>query len=152
MKRVALMVVVLCSAFGCGGDDTPTAPTPASSLRSLAGTWSGSISDPVSGEGTARVSLREESPAALIGSWSATFRNGETYAGIASAYPLESTTFGISLLVAPPPPCATGFGSGQGMLGYLFINLGVTSRQLTATASRTSCSGIGFGSVALSKE
>jgi hypothetical protein len=152
MKRVVLIAVVSCIAFGCGGDDTPTSPTQPASLLSLAGTWSGSFRDQVSGEGTARVSLREESPTALLGTWSATFRNGETYSGIASAYRVQSG-FGISLSVVPPP-CAPGADGGSGLIAYLLVDLAVTSTQLTAVPSRITCSGFGLGSgsVMLSKQ
>jgi hypothetical protein len=121
---------------------------------SPAGSWSGSISDPISGDGTARLSLGAQAPNSLTGTWSAMFKNGDSFSGPAVASLVMPTGYGIILYVDPQPPCVTVSGpSGSALLGFTLINVVVTSSQLTAVSGRLSCSGpgISFGTVNLSK-
>jgi hypothetical protein len=147
--RLAPVVAVIASVAGCSGNATPTSPPTTSSFVSPAGSWSGSISDPISGDGTAQLSLSEQAPNSLTGTWSATFKNGDTFLGPASAGLNAPTGYGIMLYVEPQPPCAGPGGSA--LLGFTLINVLVTSSRLTAVAGRTSCNGFGFGTVNLSK-
>lgn len=149
IRRLAPVVAVMVSVAGCGGSATPTSPTPPSSVVSPAGSWSGSIRDPISGEGTAQLSLSDSAPNSLTGTWSATFKNGDSFSGPASASLNASTGYGIMLYVDPQPPCAGPGGSAP--LGFTLINVAVTSSRLTAVAGRTSCNGFSFGTVDLSK-
>ena len=92
-----LIVLLTASAMflaNCSGSTTPASPSPASPMPSPAGIWVGSFSDPVAGEGSARLTLTEEEPAGsggfalqrrLVGTWAVTFRNGETVEGRAEA-------------------------------------------------------------------
>jgi hypothetical protein len=148
-RRFARVVAVMLSVAGCSGNASPTPPTTTSSVVSPAGTWSGSISDPVSGDGTAELSLSDRAPNALAGTWSATFRNGDRFSGPASAAVNAPTGYGIMLYVDPQPSCAGPGGSA--LLGFTLINVAVTSNRLTAVAGRTSCNGFSFGTVNLSK-
>ncbi len=151
-RRLASVVTVIVSVAGCSGGATPTSPT-TSSVVSPAGNWSGAISDPVSGDGTATLSLSDQAANSLTGTWSATFKNGESFAGPAVATLSAPSGYGITLSVQPPPPCDTTSGPGaSALLGYTLINVVVTSSRLTAVSGRVSCSGPGFGSVNLSKQ
>jgi hypothetical protein len=153
MIRVAPVIVAMVSLAGCGGNSTPrtpTAPTAPSPVVSPAGGWSGSMSDPIKGSGTARLSLTAQAPNALTGTWSVMFENGDAFSGPAVAV-VTATGYGITLNADPPPTCTTSSG-GSALLGYTLINLVVTPTQLTAVSGRLSCSGISFGSVNLSKQ
>jgi hypothetical protein len=150
-RRLASVVAVSLSVAGCSGSTTPTSPT--SSVVSPAGNWSGAISDPVSGDGTANLSLSEQAANSLTGTWSATFKNGDSFSGPAAASLSPPNGYGITLSVQPPPPCDTASGPGaSALLGYTLINVVVTSSRLTAVSGRVSCSGPGFGSVNLSRQ
>jgi hypothetical protein len=146
-RRLTPIIVVMLSVGGCGGN--ATAPT-TTSPSSPSGNWSGSISDQVSGDGSARLSLSDQAPNALVGTWSATFRNGDSFSGPAVANLLIPNGYAITLAVDPQPPCSTG--SEPDLLGFTLINVVVTSRQLTAVSGRLSCSGPSFGTVNLSKQ
>jgi hypothetical protein len=151
-RRLASVVAVIVSVAGCSGSSTPMSPT-TSSVVSPAGNWSGAISDPVSGDGTAKLSLSDQAANSLTGTWSATFKNGESFSGPAVASLSPPNGYGITLSVQPPPPCDTTSGPGaSALLGYTLINVVVTSSRLTAVSGRVSCSGPGFGSVNLSKQ
>jgi hypothetical protein len=146
-------IAVMVGAGGCGSNPAPASPTTTSSVLSPAGNWSGSISDPISGEGTASLSLGEQAPNALTGTWSATFKNGDSFSGPAVAQ-LLAPGYGIFLYVQPPPPCATGQGAGgpTTVVNFGLINVVITSTQLTAISGRLSCSGVSFGTINLSRQ
>jgi hypothetical protein len=137
------------SVAGCSGKGTPTVPTMTPSVASPAGNWSGVISDPISGDGTAQLSLSEQARDSLTGTWSATFKNGDSFSGPASAGLYTSTGYGIMLYVEPQPPCAGADASAP--LGFTLVNVAVASNRLTGAAGRTSCNGISFGTINLSK-
>lgn len=153
-RRLAVIVAVIMSLAGCGGNDSPGSPT-TPSAGSPAGSWSGAFSDPVSGEGTAQLSLSDDGRGSLTGTWSAAFRNGERFSGPAVATLVRTNSYGVTLFVEPPPPCAGG-GAGSGgsaLLGFTLINVVVTSNRLSAVAGRLSCSGgPSFGTVNLSRQ
>jgi len=148
-RRFAPVVAVIVSVAGCGGNDTPTSPTTTSSFVSPAGSWSGSISDPISGDGTAQLSLTDQGQNRLSGTWSATFRNGDSFSGPAFAELTPPTGYGMMLYVLPQSEC-TG-SSGSALLGFTLIEVAVTSSRLTAVSGRLSCNGFSFGTVNLSK-
>jgi hypothetical protein len=148
----------MLSVAGCGSA-TPTSPTTTSSVVSPAGNWSGSISDAISGDGTMQLALSELSPptptgTSLTGTWSATFKNGDSFSGPAVGGLFLPNGYGITLYVqTPPPPCATGSGpGGSAPLGFTLINVVVTSSRLTAVTGRISCNGMSLGTVNLSKQ
>jgi hypothetical protein len=149
-RRVAPIVAVMMSVAGCSGSGTPTVPTLTPSVASPAGHWSGAISDPISGDGSVQLSLSEQARDLLTGTWSATFKTGDNLSGPASAGLYPSTGYGIMLYVEPQPPCAGPDPSAA--LGFTLINVAVASSTLTAVAERTSCNGITFGTVNLSKQ
>jgi len=146
---VALVVAQICGLAGCNGSGRVTAPTPISSSVSPAGNWSGTIADPVSGEGTVNLSL-SELPPNLTGTWSAAFKNGDSFSGPATASQFEPPNYGIMLYVNPPPQCTSP--GGQAALGYTLVNVSVTSTTLTAGAMRINCSGFSFGSISLTRQ
>jgi len=150
-RRLAPVVAVMLSVAGCSGSTTPTSPTTTSSP---AGSWSGSIRDAISGDGIMQFALSEQASNSLTGTWSATFKNGDSFSGPASAGLFLPNGYGITLYVQqPPPPCATGSGSGgSAALSFTFINVVVTSSRLTAVSGRTSCNGASSGAVNLSKQ
>lgn len=150
IRRLAPVVAVMVSVASCSRSATPTSPTTTSSVVSPAGSWAGSISDPISGDGTAQLSLSEQAPNSLTGTWSAAFKNGDNFSGVAVAGLFAPTGYGVMLYVDPPPPCSGPGGSAP--LGYTLINVAVTSSRLTAVAGRTSCNGPSFGTVSLSKQ
>ena len=150
-RRLAPVVAVIVSVAGCGGTATPTSPPTTPTVASPAGSWSGVISDPISGDGTAQLTLSEQAPNSLTGTWSATFRNGDSVSGPASAGLNAPSGYGIMLYGSDPQPrCAAPGGST--LLGFTLINVAVTSSRLNAVAGRTSCNGFSFGSVNLSKQ
>jgi hypothetical protein len=152
-RRLTPVVALMLSIAGCSGNAPPTSPTTTSSPVSPAGHWSGSISDPISGDGTMQLSLSDQAPNSLTGTWSATFKNGDSFSGLAVAGLYLPNGYGIMLYVQPPPPCANGSGpGGSAPLSFTLINIVVTSRQLTAVTGRLSCSGNTFGTVNLEKQ
>jgi hypothetical protein len=151
-RRFASVVAVIVSVVGCSDSATPTSPTTTPSVVSPAGSWSGAMSDPVSGDGTATLSLSDQAANSLTGTWSATFKNGDSFSGPAVATLSLPSGYGITLSVDPPPSCATGSGPGGSTLGFTLINVVVTSSRLTAVSGRLSCSGPSFGAVDLSKQ
>ncbi len=154
-RRLALLVAMTLSVAGCGGHATATSPTTTSSVVSPAGSWSGSINDAISGEGTMRLSLSDQAQNSLTGTWSATFKSGDSFSGLAVAGPSASNGYFIMLYVEPAPPCAIGSGPGASApLSFTLINLVITSSRLTAVTGRLSCSSASpaFGAVDLSKQ
>jgi hypothetical protein len=151
-RRFASVVAVIVSLVGCSDSAPPTSPTTTPSVVSPAGSWSGTISDPVSGDGTAKLSLSDQGANSLTGTWSATFKNGDTFSGPAVASLSVPSGYGITLSVEPPPSCATGSAPGGSTLGFTLINVVVTSSRLTAVSGRLSCSGPSFGTVDLSRQ
>jgi hypothetical protein len=151
-SRVAVAVAVIMSLAGCGGSDTRALPPTTPSAASPAANWTGTISDPIFGNGTAGLSLGDDGRGALTGTWSATFANGNRFSGPAAASLVRPNNYGITLYVEPPPPCAGDGSGGSELLGFTLINVAVTSSRLTAIAGRLSCSGPGFGSINLSRQ
>lgn len=148
--RLAPVVAVMLSVAGCSGGAIPASPTTTSSGVSPAGSWSGSISDAISGDGTMQLALSEQAPNVLTGTWSATFKNGDSFSGLSVAGLFAPPGYGIMLYADPQPTCAVPGGSA--LLGVTLINVVVTSTRLTAVAGRTSCNGASFGTVNLSKQ
>ena len=155
-RRLAPVVAVIVSVAACGGSATPTSPTTTTPVVvSPAGSWSGTISDPISGEGTAQLSLSDQAPNLLSGTWSAMFRNGDSFSGLAFASLFRPNEYGITLSAQPQPPCVSRSGlGGSTPSGFTLINVVVTASRLTAVSGRLSCSGPGFafGTVNLSKQ
>ena len=104
--RLAPVVAVMLSVAGCSGGATPISPPPTSSVVSPAGRWSGSISDAISGDGTMQLALSEQAPNSLTGTWSATFKKGDSFSGRAVVGLFAPTGYGVILYVEPQP---TGF-------------------------------------------
>ena len=160
--RLSPLIVSMLLLAGCSGDSTPVSPTPSSFAASPVGAWAGSFSDPVAGEGTARLALSEQPvgtggliptpQGALAGTWSVTFRNGETLSGPAIGFIVSGASYGFILYPDPAPPCATGPGPASGVLQYSFINTVVTSSRFTAVLSRGTCAGLSFGTVSLGRQ
>jgi hypothetical protein len=109
------------------------------------------MSDPALGEGTAQLSLTEQAQNSLTGTWSVAFKNGGNFSGPATAGVFSPAGYGVVLYVNPPPACGEGPG-GSTLLGFTLTNVAITSNKLTAVAGRTSCSGIAFGTVNLSRQ
>lgn len=166
-RRLVTAVAMLVGLAACGGgsSSTPTSPlspstptTPTTPITAtLAGSWAGSIRDPVSGDGTMVLTLVASSlmPNSLEGAWSMTFRNGEVVGGVAVAGLFTPGGYGVMLYLHEPlPPCLTGTGiSGSAAVSYTLLEVVVTSNRLTAVAGRLSCAGsIGFGTVSLTKQ
>lgn len=146
--RPAWSVAAMLSIAGCSGVGMPTLPTP--SPVSLAGTWSGPVVDAVSGDGTMHLALSTPAPNTLSGTWSAGFINGHSFKGPAVATLSTPTGHSITLFLDPPSTC-TG-SSGSTLVGFTLINVVVTSSRLTAVTARTSCDGVSFGTVSLSRQ
>jgi hypothetical protein len=149
--RLALLGVLMSIVAGCGGSG-PSAPTPiqTSAPSSPAGNWSGTLKDPVAGEGTMQMSLADQS-GVLKGTWSATLESGAKASGASVATLAQG---GYSIILYPDPTaCATTNEPGL-LLLYTLSNVAVTSQRLTAVLMRFSCSGpvFAFGSVDLSKQ
>lgn len=148
--RLASLAVLVSIVAGCGGSG-PSVPTPMqpTAVTSPAGNWSGTMKDPVFGDGTLQMSLAEQS-GMLVGAWSATYKSGGKASG-RSVATLVQGGYGITLYADPTPTCAAGQSA---LLVYTFINVVVTSQRLTATLTPLSCSGpvFVFGSVDLSKQ
>lgn len=144
-RRLALALVLLPSIAGCDGG-SPTAP----SAATLEGTWSGSISDQVAGNGTAHVTFTPEAQHMVRGTWSASFSNGATSSGLVGGGPVGVGGFMITLYADPPPSCDAV--DSLDLLSYQLINISLTSSRLTATSIRLSCSGPGFGNLTLTRQ
>lgn len=161
MRSISTLVLLMLLFGSCSGGSTPTSPTPATSPASPIGTWAGSFSDPVAGEGTARVSFADLPPntgglfptpqGALGGAWSVTFRNGETASGQSYGAPVAGIGYGFTLY-PDAAPCLSGQGPGTGLLQYSLTNAVVTSRTLTAVLVRSSCVDNRFGSISLTRQ
>ena len=97
--------------------------------------------------------LTEQAANALSGTWSATFKNGDSFSGLAVAE-LFSYGYAIILYVQQLAPCETGSGpGGSAPIGFTLINVAVTSSQLTAVAGRLLCTGGPlFGTINLAKQ
>jgi hypothetical protein len=155
-RRFAPLIAVLVSVAGCGS--TPASPSAlgvfdrglapvlsTSTAASLMGHWSGSIIDPISGEGALSLSFTELTANQAIGTWSATFRNGERFSGRASSAPVVSGN-GVVMISDTPLNCAGP------TLSFSLINMAVSATELTAGTWRTTCTGVNIGSVRLSKQ
>lgn len=149
--RCAAVVAAILAVAACSDSAKPTSPTTTSSGLSPAGNWAGSITDAISGDGTLQLTLTERAPTSLTGTWSATFQNGDRFLGPATAGLSAPTGYGIMLYVDPQPSC-TGPGGCGPPLGFTLVSVVVTSNRLTAVVGRTSCSGISFGAVSLSRQ
>ena len=146
---------------GCSGEATPASPSPAPALStgSGAGTWVGTVSEPVAGEGTVRLALSEQAvgqngmatPGALVGTWAFTFRNGESVAGIAEGYLGGSNHFGLILWPEFFQDCQARPGS-SGLVYYSLVNAAVTSSRITAALNRATCARLTVGSVNLVRQ
>lgn len=147
--RLAPVVTVMLSLSACSGGAVPASPTTSPPV-SPAGSWSGSIRDAISGDGTMQLALNEQAPNSLTGTWSAKFNGGDSFSGLSTAGLFAPTGYGIMLYVDPQPRCAEPGGSAP--IGFTLINVVVTSSRLTAVAGRTSCSGATFGTVSLSRQ
>lgn len=153
-RRLAPILAAALGVAGCGGT-AATPPTMTSAVASPAGTWSGAIIEPSSGDGTILLALVDQGSNSFSGTWSATFKSGDSFSGPAVAGLASSSGYFVILYVQPPPPCATGTGpGGSAPLSFTFVNMAVTSSQLTAVTERLACSGVSlqFGSVNLSKQ
>ena len=157
----SLLVAALLLLAGCSGETTPASPSSsqASSSGSGAGSWMGSVSDPVVGAGTATLVLGEQpagpsgtaTQGALAGTWAFTFRNGDTIAGPAEGYLDSRNSFGLILTVDPRQSCQTTPGS-PALVHYQLTNAVVTSSRFTAVLMRMSCTGPTFGTVSLVRQ
>ena len=63
--RLAPVLALMLIVAACSGGATPPSPTTTSSGVSPAGSWSGSISDAISGDGTMELALSEQAPNTL---------------------------------------------------------------------------------------
>ena len=156
-----LIVLLTASAMflaNCSGSTTPASPSPASPMPSPAGIWVGSFSDPVAGEGSARLTLTEEEPAGsggfalqrrLVGTWAVTFRNGETVEGRAEATLAPGDSYVLYLVPVPFEYCRPG---SNGLGYYSLANAVVTPSRLTAVLHRMTCVGLSPGSVSLIRQ
>ncbi len=161
MRSFSPLVLSMLLFGSCSGGSTPSSPTPATSAASPIGSWVGSFSDPVAGEGTARVSFAELPPqtggliptpqGALGGTWSVTFRNGESASGQSYGAPVAGTSYSF-FLYPDVVPCLSGQGPGTGLFQYSLTNAVVTSRTLTAVLVRSSCVDNRFGSISLTRQ
>jgi hypothetical protein len=152
--RLFLVITALLVTAGCSDPAVPsTAPSPpvsGSSRSTPAGSWSGSITDAVSGAGTLQLTLAEQSSGSLAGTWSVVFKNGSRLQGPAAAALFRRDEYGVILYVDPQPECSADGDSD--LLGFTFVNLLVASNRLTATSARTSCGGSNFGAVDLRRQ
>ena len=155
-----LIVLLTASAMflaNCSGSTTPASPSPASPMPSPAGIWVGSFSDPVAGEGGARLTLTEEPAGSggfalerrLVGTWAVTFRNGETVEGRAGGTLAPGNNYYLRLDPVPFEYCKPG---SNGLGYYSLVNAVVTSSRLTAVLHRVTCVGLGPGSVSLIRQ
>ena len=145
-RLIPLVMALLCVA-GC--ESSPTSPGSASP----AGAWSGTVSDSGSGNGVVTLTLAEAANG-FSGPWTATFPNGTTFAGLAGVSLVGPGAYSMTMYADPPPPCDTTSGPGaSALLGYILINVKVTSSKLTATSTRLNCNGPGgFGTLNLSRQ
>ena len=92
--------------------------------------------------------------APLTGTWSATFKNGDSFSGSAVAGLAANGYLIILNIQAQLLPCGTApGGGGAALIGFSLINVVVTSSKLTAVSERVSCSGAPLvGTVTLSKQ
>lgn len=159
-RGLSLVVPALLFFAGCSGEATPASPSSSSaSSGSGAGSWRGSVSDPVVGEGTATLVLVEQTPGqsgmatqgALAGTWVFTFRNGDTVAGQAEGYLGNNKSFGLILTVEPLQGCQTRPGSAA-LVHYQLTNTVVTSSRITAVLNRITCAIPSVGTVSLVRQ
>lgn len=157
MTRASLLP--LAATFflvGCSGDTNPVAPSPASAVAAGAGIWAGSVSDPASGDGDARLTLSEQTgqtgtaaPGAVVGTWVFAFRSGETCTGVAEGQLPNGNSFGLLLYVEPSPSCLT---PRSALPEFQLTNAVVTPNRLTASLYRTTGAAVRVGSVNLVRQ
>lgn len=160
-RGLSLLVGAVLILSGCAGEVTPASPSPDTgrSTGSGAGVWSGSVSDPVEGEGAVRLSLSEQpagpngvaTPGALVGTWAFTFRNGASVAGRAEGHLGGTNNFGLILWPEPLQDCQGRPGS-SGLAYYSLVKASVTSSRITAALNRATCAGLSVGSVNLARQ
>ena len=101
-----------------------------------------------------QLSLSDYAPNSLSGTWSAMFKNGDSFSGPAVAGMFDPSGYG-AVLYNLPPPCETVSGPATSApLTFALLNVVITSGQLTAVTARLSCSSntATFGRVNLSKQ
>lgn len=155
----------LLTAVCCGGPSSvsptgpaviflnePTGPiTPTTPADSPRGNWAGSIRDPISGEGTIRLSLVGVSEVLpLVGEWSATFPTGEFLAGRALAG-TDGGKYETLLFADPAPRCDAGTATSA-LVSYTLTEMAINSGQMTGVLRRLNCSGVVSGTLNLSKQ
>ena len=148
-----LLLSATLVSVGCSGGANPVAPSAAPAFATGAGTWAGSVSDPLAGEGGARLSLSEQTgtaaPGALAGTWVFTFRSGETCAGTAEGQLPNRNSFGLLLYVEPSPSCSI---PSSALPQFQLTDAVVTGERLTASLYRTTGAALRVGSVSLVKQ
>lgn len=159
LLRAALAALLLTA--GCSNEATPVSPSPspAPSSGTGAGAWTGSVNDPVAGEGTGRLVLVEQPvgqngvtlAGTLSGTWAFTFRNGETVAGPAEGRLGPESGFGLILTPNPRLECSARSGS-PGLALYQLTNSLVTSSRMTAVLTRMSCGAMTFGTASFVRQ
>jgi hypothetical protein len=160
-RRLSLLVAALLFFAGCSSEATPTSPSlsSASPGGSGAGSWRGSVNDPVMGEGTASLVLVEQTPGpngsptqgALAGTWAFAFRSGDTVTGQAEGDLGNTNSFGLILTVEPLQGCQTRPGSSA-LVHYQLTNAVVTSSRITAVLNRITCATPSVGTVSLIRQ
>ena len=91
MRRIVLVLALLCAACGSSTPTTPT-PPPSPPQTGFAGTWAGSITHPDGSTGSLTLTLALNLANTLSGTWQTQFAN-PTYTRSGQA---QSTTVGTS--------------------------------------------------------
>ena len=155
-QAILLLLASVLLSVGCSRETSPVSPSPASAVISGAGTWVGSVSDPVAGEGGARLALSEQTgptgtaaPGALVGTWAFTFRSGETCSGVAEGHLVTGNNFGLFLYLEPSPSCLI---PDSPFPQFVLTNAVLTPNRLNAILYRPTGAALRLGSVNLAKQ
>jgi hypothetical protein len=136
-QRLLIAVVlggfVALHAMACGS--SPSSP----SSSSIAGTWTGSITDSLLGPGSVRITFNQ-SGGPLTGTWSATFVNGAVTNGGSFSGSINGSN--ISAILTPNDPLECPY------------NLSATrnGNTITGTYAALNCTVVVSGSVTVTKE
>ncbi len=114
-------LAVLASACGSSGPSAPAA-------SDLSGTWSGTVSDAVTGQGTARLTITQ-SGSSLAGTWTTTYANAANNNSGSLTGTATGANVTATLIPSSPTACpftATATRSGNAITGtYTTFNCAV---------------------------
>ena len=132
-RLLAGQMLLILLVAGCQSSN------PASPSDSLAGTWSGVITDEISGAGTIRFDLMAGPGGGVNGTWTSTFANAA-----------NNNSGTLSAIVPLGPPLALGLSCTS--TGSALFTMTVDGGRMSGTYSGVGCQGLERGTASLTKQ